>query len=217
MLKQIVIPAPTKKATKLKKRRKERRQSVSLGIWWEALSFTPCSAALPCAPFTRQSPACIQKLSAVNLCYWCRRKWTHWTGWLPSGHTLLTWLRPVERVQRSCRWSLSGRSTTPEICTGTREERLLWCKPCSVYPRTLSERALFYAAVFHGAFAMSLMSSFSCSPLDVAPPLITTGRVKKVGPFAPSLYFPSVELTAPVDMDIVFLLILTCSVLTNTY
>lgn len=170
----------------------------------------------PRAPFTRQSPACIRKLSAGNLWYWCRRKWTRWTGWCPTGHTLLTWLRPVERVQRSCRWSLSGRSTTPEICTGTREELLLWCKPCSVsgsldcqfYPRTLSERALFYDVVFHGAFAMSLVSSFSCSLLDVAPPLITSGRVKKVEHFAPSLYFPSVVLTASVDMDVVSLLIL---------
>ena len=199
---------------------------MSLWVFDERLCcLLPVVLLYPRAPFTRQLPACIQKLSAVNLWYWCRRKWTCWTGWGPIGQTLLTRLQPVERVQQSCLWSLSGRSTTPEICTGTREEILLWCKPCSVSgslywqydPRTLGERALFYDAVFRGAFAMSLVSSFSCSPLDVAPPLITTGRVKKVGHFAPSLHFPSVELTASVDMDIVFLLILTCSVLTNTY
>lgn len=174
MLKQIVIPAPTKKATKLKKRRKERRQSVSLGIWWEALSFTPCSAALPHAPFTRQSPACIQKLSAVNLCYWCRRKWTRWTGWLPSGHTLLTWLRPVERVQRSCRWSLSGRSTTPEICTGTREERLLWCKPCSVSESRLP--VLSKDSQRESSFLCCRFPWGICHELDVFIFMFTVGR-----------------------------------------
>lgn len=169
-------PPPQKKATKLKKRREKRKQKECLSGYLMRGSFIYslqcCSIPVHLSPGSHlpASESCLQETCDTDA-------EENGPAELAGAPLVLSHMAGRQKgcsdhAAEACQVGLQPQKYAQvpgrNFFYGVNHVQSLGVQTASSI-QGLSAKALFYDVVFHGAFAMSLVSSFSCSLLDVAP------------------------------------------------